>query len=92
MILSRLCGFFDEVLVLEKIRQRTDVSALFRNMLEYAYKSHLVLCAVVIERIPENTKMKNVSARILQKGNQNLSCFNYVRNGQTFCQRFLKST
>ncbi len=30
-------------------------------MLEYAYKSHLVLCAVVIDRIPENTKSKNVS-------------------------------
>jgi len=56
MIVSRLTGFFDEVLVLEKMRQRNDVSPMFRNMLEYAYKSHLVLCAVVIDKIPMATK------------------------------------
>ena len=37
MIASRLCGFFDEVLVLEKMRQRSDVTPLFKNMLEYTY-------------------------------------------------------
>lgn len=61
MIVSRLCGFFDEVLVLEKIRQRNDVTPLFRNMIQYTYKSHLVLCSVVIDRVPNNTKTKNVS-------------------------------
>ena len=61
MLVSRLCGFFDEVLVLENMRQRSDVSPLFKNMLEYVYRSHLVLCAVVIGRVPESTKQQNVS-------------------------------
>lgn len=56
MIVSRLSGFFDEVLVLEKMRERNDVSPLFKNMLEYVYKSHLVLCAVVIGQVPDGTK------------------------------------
>ena len=61
MIVSRLCGFFDEVLVLEKIRQRNDVSPMFRNLLEYSYKSHIILCAVVLDRVPQGTKLQNVS-------------------------------
>ena len=65
MIVSRLCGFFDEVLVLEKMRGRNDVTPMFRNMLEYTYKSHLVLCAVVIDRVPEATKQQNVSLTLL---------------------------
>lgn len=64
MIVSRLCGFFDEVLVLEKMRQRSDVSPLFKNMLEYLYKSHLVLCAVVIDQVPDATKQDNVSIHL----------------------------
>jgi hypothetical protein len=56
MIASRLCGFFDEVLVLEKMRQRSDVTPLFKNMLDYVYKSHLILCAVVIGQLPDSTK------------------------------------
>ena len=56
MIVSRLCGFFDEVLVLEHMRQRNDVASLFKNMLEYVYKSHLVLCAIVIGKVPDDTK------------------------------------
>ena len=56
MIVSRLCGFFDEVLVLENMRQRNDISPLFKNMLEYVYKSHIVLCAVVLLKVPESTK------------------------------------
>ena len=61
MLVSRLCGFFDEVLVLENMRQRSDVSPLFKNMLGYVYRSHLVLCAVVIGRVPDSTKQQNVS-------------------------------
>ena len=61
MIVSRLCGFFDEVLVLEKIRQRSDVTPMFRNLLEYSYKSHIILCAVVLDRVPQGTKLQNVS-------------------------------
>jgi hypothetical protein len=61
MIACRLCGFFDEVLVLEKMGQRNDVTPMFRNILEYAYKSHLVLCAVVIDKVPQITKNQNVS-------------------------------
>ena len=65
MIVSRLCGFFDEVLVLENMRQRNDVSPLFKNMLEYVYKSHLVLCAVVIGQVTESTKQLNKWAHFL---------------------------
>ena len=64
MIVSRLCGFFDEVLVLEKIRQRNDVTPMFRNLLEYSYKSHIILCAVVLDRVPQGTKLQNVSQTI----------------------------
>lgn len=66
MLTSRLCGFFDEVIVLEKIRGRNDVTPLFKNILEYSYRSHLVLCAVVLDRVPESTKSSNVSSLILQ--------------------------
>lgn len=58
--MSRLCGFFDEVIVLEKMRGRSDVSPLFKNIIEYCYRSHLILCAVVIDRVPEATKQANV--------------------------------
>ena len=61
MIVSCLCGYFDEVVVLERMRQRNEVGAMFRNMLDYIYKSHLILCAVVYEKIPESAKKKNVS-------------------------------
>ena len=64
MLVSRLAGIFDEVLVLEKIRKRNDISSLFKNMLEYAYKSHLVLCAVVLDKVPQETKDTNVSLKI----------------------------
>ena len=66
MIVSRLCGFFDEVLVLEKIRQRNDVTPMFRNLLEYSYKSHIILCAVVLGRVPQGTKLQNVSQTIIK--------------------------
>lgn len=79
MLVSRLCGFFDEVLVLENMRQRSDVSPLFKNMLEYVYRSHLVLCAVVIGRVPESTKQQNVSISL----HANTFGF-HGRNGQTF--------
>ena len=79
MLVSRLCGFFDEVLVLENMRQRSDVSPLFKNMLEYAYRSHLVLCAVVIGRVPESTKQQNVSIYLQANTVGFLG-----RNGQTF--------
>lgn len=60
-LVSRLCGIFDEILVLEKIRLRNDVTPMFRNMLEYSYHSHLVLCTVVLDRVPDSTKQENVS-------------------------------
>lgn len=65
MLMSRLCGFFDEVIVLEKIRGRSDVTPLFKNIIEYVYKSHLILCAVVVDRVPETTKQSNVSVGII---------------------------
>ena len=68
MVVSRLCGIFDEVLVLEKMRGRNDVSPMFKNMLEYVYKSHLILCTVVIDKIPDATKRENVSNRLLFGG------------------------
>ena len=37
MIVARLCGIFDELLVLEKIRSCNYVTSMFRNMLEYCY-------------------------------------------------------
>lgn len=60
MLVARLSGIFDEVLVLEKIRHRADVTPMFRNMLQYSYHSHLILCAVVLDRVPEATKQENV--------------------------------
>jgi len=64
---SRLCGIFDEVLVLEKIRLRNDVTPMFRNMLEYCYHSHLVLCTVVLDRVPDATKQDNKWASFLNE-------------------------
>ena len=52
MLVSRLCGIDDELLVLEKMRKRSDVSPMFKNMIEYAYNSHLVLCTVVMDKVP----------------------------------------
>ena len=61
MIVSCLCGYFDEVVVLERMRQRNEVGAMFRNMLDYIYKSHLTLCVVVNSKVPEQAKKVNVS-------------------------------
>ena len=61
MIVARLSGIFDELLVLEKLRSCNYVTSMFRNMIEYCYQSHLVLCAVVLDRIPEATRKQNVS-------------------------------
>ena len=47
-----MCGIDDELLVLEKMRKRSDVSPMFKNMIEYAYNSHLVLCTVVMDKVP----------------------------------------
>jgi len=60
MIVARLCGIFDEVLVLERIHQREDVTPMFRNLLDYSYKSHLVLCTVIHDRLPLTVKEQNV--------------------------------
>ena len=92
MIVSRLCGFFDEVLVLEKIRSRNDVSPMFKNMLEYCYKSHLVLCCVVLHKVPEATKQQNVShckvnRRLIKKREANFVYYYCLRNGQTSSPR-----
>lgn len=87
MIASRLCGFFDEVLVLEKMRQRSDVTPLFKNMLDYVYKSHLILCAVVIGQLPDSTKNQNVSDNFTALTNLVIN-----RNGRTSSPKFQKST
>ena len=84
MIVSCLCGYFDEVVVLERMRQRNEVGAMFRNILDYIYKSHLTLCVVVNAKIPDQAKKSNV--RLLE----NLT-FRF-RNGQYFCKRSLMST
>ena len=59
MVVARLCSIFDEVVVLERIRGRSDVTPMFKNMLDYVYKSHLILCCVVFDRIPEAARRKN---------------------------------
>lgn len=33
MLVARLCGIFDELLVLESLRQRSDMMPMFRNLL-----------------------------------------------------------
>ena len=57
---------------------------MFRNILDYIYKSHLTLCVVVNAKIPDQAKKSNV--RLLE----NLT-FRF-RNGQYFCKRSLMST
>ena len=83
MIVSCLCGYFDEVVVLERMRSRNEVGAMFRNMLDYIYKSHLVLCVVVYEKIPESAKKKNVSKADNDCLTVNFRC----RNGPSFCKK-----
>ena len=67
MITARLCSIFDEVVVLERIRNRSDVTPLFKNMLDYTYKSHLILCCVVFDRIPDHARSTNKWAQFLQE-------------------------
>ena len=82
MLVSCLCGYFDEVVVLERMRQRNEVGAMFRNMLDYIYKSHLILCVVVYEKIPESAKKKNVSKVTIE-----LITNFFCRNGPSFCKK-----
>ena len=65
MLVSRLCSIFDEVVVLERMRGRNDVTPMFRNMLDYTYRSHLVLCCIVFDRIPEQARQQNKWAQFL---------------------------
>ena len=40
-MLSRLCLFFDQLLMLERAAMKAEVTSMFKNMLLYTYQSHL---------------------------------------------------
>ena len=65
MLVARLCSYFDEVLVLEFIHARNDVTPMFRNMLDYIYRTHLLMCTVIYEYLTESVRKQNKWAAFL---------------------------
>lgn len=54
MVVCRMCLFFDKLLILERIAQKNDAASMFKNVLTYSYNSHLILCWLVLQRIPQD--------------------------------------
>ena len=52
-MLSRLCLFFDQFLMLERAAMKAEVTSMFKNLLLYTYQSHLVLCFVIYNKLPQ---------------------------------------
>lgn len=52
MVVCRMCLFFDKLLILERIAQKNDAASMFKNVLTYSYNSHLIMCWLVLQRIP----------------------------------------
>lgn len=54
MVVCRMCLFYDKLLILERIAQRSEAASMFKNVLTYSYNSHLIVCWLVLQRIPQD--------------------------------------
>jgi hypothetical protein len=52
LIVARMCLFYDKLLILERLSGGTEVASMFKNILTYSYQSHLILCWMIIEKVP----------------------------------------
>jgi len=58
-MLSRLCLYFDQLLMLERAAMKSEVQSMFKNMFIYTYQSHLVLCFVIYNKLPSQLRFEN---------------------------------
>ena len=47
-----MCLFFDKLLMIERLAGRSEISSMFKNIILYAYQSHLLLCWLILEKVP----------------------------------------
>lgn len=53
IIVCRLCLFYDKLLILERLSSHNEISSMFKNVLTYSYQSHLLVCWMILQKIPE---------------------------------------
>lgn len=56
IIVCRMCLFYDKLLILERLSNpnTTEIASMFKNVLTYSYQSHLLVCWMILQKIPEN--------------------------------------
>jgi hypothetical protein len=52
MVICRMCLFFDKLLILERLSGNSEIANMFKNILSYAYESHLLLCWMILQKVP----------------------------------------
>jgi hypothetical protein len=56
MIACRMCLFFDKLLMIERLAGKSEISSMFKNIITYAYQSHLLLCWLILEKVPSQNQ------------------------------------
>lgn len=54
LIACRMCLFYDKLLILERLAGSSEVASMFKNVLTYSYQSHLILCWLILEKVPQH--------------------------------------
>jgi hypothetical protein len=47
-----MCLFYDKIILMERFAGHNELSFMFKNIVNYVYNSHVLLCWLILERVP----------------------------------------